>query len=177
MSNYVAFLRGINVSSQKLIKMADLSAIFMTMGFKNVKTYIQSGNVVFKAHKVSSPVLKKKLEKGLQASLGYEVLVAVRTLEEIRIMVQRDPFVGVKEGTDVKKYVTFLLEPTTASWSPAECAVKSGSDILYHDPFHIFWLSFPVGNGRYGFPNQIAEKALHVPATTRNWSTVLKIAT
>lgn len=75
MITYAAFLRGINVGGKKVIKMEDLSRILSSLGFKNVKTTIQSGNVIFETSETNSAVLTKKIEKKLQKSLRYEVSV------------------------------------------------------------------------------------------------------
>ena len=77
MPKYIALLRGINVSGVKIIKMEDLRAYFAEMGFRDAKTYIQSGNVVFEANKQTLPALTKKITKGLEEVLGYHVPVAV----------------------------------------------------------------------------------------------------
>ena len=82
--NYIAFLRGINVSGQKLIKMAELKVMFEKAGYKNVRTFIQSGNVVFEAPKTKNETLAKKIEAMLEKALGYDVTVIVRTPDELK---------------------------------------------------------------------------------------------
>src|SRR5438552_19199303 len=108
MTKYIAFLRGINVSGQKLIKMEDLSRMFAEFGFHNVKTYIQSGNVIFETAEPNPDTLTEKIEQGLHESLGYEVTVILRTFLEVEDLVKRDPFKGTKADGNAKMYVTFL---------------------------------------------------------------------
>src|SRR6266404_3766400 len=96
MTSYVAFLRAINVAGQKLIKMKELAQIFAAAGCKNVRTYIQSGNVIFDYKSTNSAALSKKIERTLQQVLGYEVTVMLRTLSEVEALVRRNPFKKIK---------------------------------------------------------------------------------
>ena len=104
---YIAFLRGINVSGQKLIKMEALREYCALPGFDNIVTYIQSGNVLFDARKTGNAVLAGKLEKQLLQCTGFDIPVVVRSLEEIKKVIEKNPFTGPETGTD-KMYVTFL---------------------------------------------------------------------
>src|SRR2546426_1656886 len=114
MIRYVAFLRAINVGGQKLIKMQELARIFASAGFKNVRTFIQSGNVIFDSRSGNSAVLAKKIERALQQTLGYKVVVMLRTLAEIQEIVKRNPFKKTPPGADVMMFVVFLAdEPKT----------------------------------------------------------------
>ena len=167
---YVAFLRGINVSGQKLIKMEALSTLFSSLGFKEVKTILQSGNVVFETSEKDLRKIENKIEKGLVKKLG-EVRVFARTVEQMQKLVKLDPFSGKSEESH--RYVTFLNAPFTLDlplFSPKKdvevFAAKEGA--LFCIPHEI--------NGRYGFPNVFIEAKLKVPATTRNWKTILKVA-
>ena len=96
MTKYIAFLRGINVGGKKIVKMQDLAAIFVAGGFKNVKTHIQSGNVIFEASIKNSSTLTKKIESNLQESLGYAVPVLLRTISELAVLIKSDPFNKIK---------------------------------------------------------------------------------
>jgi uncharacterized protein (DUF1697 family) len=89
---YVALLRGINVGGHKLIKMKELARIFADAGFKNVRTYVASGNVIFESGSANRAALTRKIEKALQKALGYDVTVVLRTLSEIESIVNRNPF-------------------------------------------------------------------------------------
>lgn len=82
MTTYIAFLRGINVGGKKTIKMEDLVRVFASMGFRNVRTFIQSGKVIFDAPETGD-VLTRKIEKKLLKSFGYEVLVVLRTSDDL----------------------------------------------------------------------------------------------
>src|SRR2546425_2465522 len=114
MIRFVAFLRAINVGGRNLIKMEDLSRVFVRSGFKNVRTFIQSGNVIFDASETNPNVLAKRIEKKLHKSLGHEVTVIVRTIAELEDILKRNPFKKIKPGADVVMFATFLsAEPNS----------------------------------------------------------------
>src|SRR5476649_968641 len=108
MKRYVAFLRGINVAGQKLIKMELLREIISMPGFKNVVTYIQSGNVAFDAKETDTDLLREKIEKKLLKDLGYEIPVVVRSVDELRVVIANNPFDKIGENNKTTIYVNFL---------------------------------------------------------------------
>jgi uncharacterized protein (DUF1697 family) len=170
MPTYLAMLRGINVSGQKLIKMEQLRASFEALGFSDVKTYVQSGNVVFKSAKISETSLTAKIAREILDDFGHSVSVLVRTPVELGAVL-KSPF-AKKAGIDVGRlYVTFLSQP----------APKSADEILktlvaQSEQFHVsgreIYLHCPDGYGNTKFSNNAIEKKLSAQATTRNWRTV-----
>ena len=175
MIKYVALLRGINVGGRKLIKMEDLSRVFARSGFKNVRTFIQSGNVIFDAAQTNSDVLARKIEKTLLESFGHEVTVIVRTIAELEDILKRNPFKKIKPGADVVMFVTFLsAEPNSRPKLPLISATENLEVFAIQDRA-AFILARRKKNGASGFPNNFIEKQLGVSATTRNWTTVGKI--
>ena len=174
MINYVAFLRGINVGGHKQIKMAELGRIFKSLGFKNVKTYILSGNVLFETTRTKPEVLIRMIETGLHSALGYEVAIILRTIAELEALMKSDPFKQVKPDADTKKYVTFLSEKHKSKlkvpvWSP-----KKDWEIIHLKPREVFVVAYPV-KGRYGESMALIEKEFGKSSTTRNWNTVIKV--
>ncbi len=163
------------MSGQKLIKMDDLTAIFTGSGYKNVKTFIQSGNVVFDAKESDRDALVLKVSSMLNNSLGYHVDVMLRTYDEINQLVVADPFGSIEQGRDVKKYVTFVNEPMNGSFKLPFMSPAGDVEVFKIEGPTIFSLALPAKEGRYGFPNIFIEKLLKVPATTRNWNTVCKM--
>jgi len=107
MTQYIAFLRGINVGGHGAVTMVDLKKIFEACGFKDVKTIATSGNVAFSAAQAEAAVVKKA-EAELKKRLGRETPVHVRSLEELRKMVQADPYKGFSIPDDAKRVITFL---------------------------------------------------------------------
>ncbi len=175
MTRYVAFLRGINVGGRGVLKMRELARMFASAGCEKVKTYIQSGNVVFETRAGDLERLQRKLEKRLRDHLGIEVKVMLRTSREIGNLVSIDPFKKAGRDPKAKRYVAFLYgEPRSKPELPLR-SPKEGIEVFLVKNLEAFSLSREV-KGRYGFPNNFIEKELGVPATTRNWNTVGKIA-
>ncbi len=175
MIRYVAFLRAINIAGQKLIKMEELARIFTAAGFKNARTYIQSGNVIFDAASANAGGLRKKIETTLQSVLGYEVTVILKPLAEIEAIVKRNPFRKVKAGADVVVFVVFLSgEPKRTPILPLVSKTEN-VEIFEVKDRTAFIISHRRKNGWFGYPNKFVEKELGVLGTTRNWNTVNKI--
>jgi uncharacterized protein (DUF1697 family) len=175
---YIAFLRGINVSGHKSIKMDELRKIFEKMGYKNVRTYIQSGNIVFESSKSKNEALAKKIEAGLEKSLGYDVTVVIRTKDEIENVIKNYPFGKVKNPESYKTDVAFLsAEPEKST--AKELELLSSKD----ETFKVIGTNvYTLRNLSKSFPDtllgkNILEKKLKVRATIRNWNTVNKILT
>ena len=175
MTRYVAFLRAINVAGQKLIKMQDLAQIFAAAGFKNVQTYIQSGNVIFDSRSTNSAALSKKIERTLQQALGYEVPIILRTLAELEALVKRNPFEKIKTGDEVVLFVVFLSNQTKPTPKLPLISIKESLELFEVKDGAAFVVARRKPNGRGGFPNAFVEKELGVVGTTRNWNTVNKI--
>lgn len=175
MQTFISILRGINVSGQKKILMTDLKKLYEGLSFTDVKTYIQSGNVIFKSDSKSSDIqLAKKIEKAISAKYNFEVTVIIRTKEELEKIILQNPFVKEK-NIDLKKlHVTFLSETPDkekieqikeADFLPDRFVIK-GKEIHLHI------------SGSYGetkLSNKFFENKLKVSATTRNWNTVNKL--
>ena len=104
---FVAFLRGINVGGNKQIKMADLVKCFEKLGLKDVKTYIASGNVIFESSE-SANKLKPTLEVSIKKTFGFESLIFIRSMDDLKLMVKSDPFKGVKISDKIRTDVAFL---------------------------------------------------------------------
>lgn len=172
MAKYMAFLRGINVGGHKIIKMKDLSNAFASLGFKNVKTFIQSGNVIFEDDKNANDSTKK-IESKLLKLAGYEVAVFLRTISDIEDMVRHNPFKETKFN-DAKKYVTFLYDKPKSKPKLPLMSSKKDVEVIGISNRELFCLAFQK-NGRFGFPNAFVEKEFGMKATTRNWNTVSKI--
>jgi uncharacterized protein (DUF1697 family) len=175
MIKYVAFLRGINVGGKKMIKMEELARAFVSLKFKNVSTYIQSGNVIFDAADTSAERLAKKIEKQLLKSFGHEVAVAVLTIAELKGILRSNPFKQIKPSEDIVTFVTFLAaEPAVKPKLPLQ-SVTENLEVFAIKNRAAFILCRRKKNGLFSFPNNFFEKQFGVAATTRNWNTVNKI--
>lgn len=171
MTKFIALLRGINVSGQKKIKMADLKKLFEDLKFNDVETYIQSGNVLFSTKSKNLDSVINKIEKGIEEHYGYKVQVILKTPGELGAALKRNPFLKSKKKDTGKLYYTFLSEKPSAEnlkklkeidYSPEEYVIDE--DRIY--------LFFPNGYGKAKMNINLFEKKLNLFATSRNHRTV-----
>ncbi len=175
MQKYISMLRGINVSGQKKIKMDALRTLYAALHFKNVKSYIQSGNVIFESDELDTSRLAKQIGAQIEQTFGFLVPIMIRTPEQFQNLLENNPFLGEKTEDIRQLYVTFLDEasPIGALDALVKFATKS-------EEFHLrgkeIYLFYPNGAGRSKLSNNLIERKLGVTATTRNWRTVSKLA-
>jgi uncharacterized protein (DUF1697 family) len=168
MSTAISMLRGINVGGQKKVAMDELKACYESLGLANVKTYIQSGNVIFEHRSADKGVLIEKLERGIRARFGFEVAVTIRTKEEMRRVIENLPFEPQKKE---KAHVTFLFA-NRLDVPSAEIDKMRAEGEEYSISGAEIYLFLPHGYGRTKLSNSFFERKLKVLATTRNWRTV-----
>ena len=172
---YVAFLRAINVAGHGTLKMADLRAAFERAGAREVRTVIQSGNVLFDASRRDAPGIIRRVRASLGGSSGEGPAVIVRDDAEVRALIAREPFAGYARSGLIKFYVAFFArEPARVPPLPIVSA-KEALDAIAVEGREAFIVSRLKPSGFFGFPNNFIEDALGVTATTRNWSTVTLI--
>jgi uncharacterized protein (DUF1697 family) len=171
MKTHVALLRGINVSGNKMVKMEHLRGIFETLHFQNVKTYIQTGNVIFETKEENPELICDKIEKELEKVLGFEVPVILRTIEELEDSMKNNPFEGT-ESSENDGYITFLSSIPTDQAIDKVKTYKSDTDELRFLNREVYLLCPNKGYGKTMYSNTFLEKRLGVSATTRNWKTV-----
>jgi uncharacterized protein (DUF1697 family) len=163
---YVAFLRAINVGG-RFVKMDVLAKIFSDAGFKNVRTFIQSGNVIFDSGETDSDLLADKIEKLLQKKLGYEVDTMIRTLDELEAMVKRNPFKKLPE--DAKISVAFMSAELKEKIATPLFSPKRDVEIIEVKGRDAFCVHHLIGD-KWGYPNLFIEKTFKVRTTVRFWS-------
>jgi len=170
MSTYIALLRGINVSGQKKIKMAELRQHLSALGFEQVQTYIQSGNVVFQCPAQATANLAKAIQDKIQLVYGWQVPTTVLEPGTLQQVLAHNPYLN-EHGADPKHlYVTFLQQPPAAEQLATLETLKAGQEqfMLYQ---HWLYLYLPHGAGRTKLDNNTLERKLNTQATTRNWKT------
>ena len=171
---YIALLRGINVTGHRIVKMEALRKSCAALGWEQVRTYVQSGNVLFQARKQDADGLAQSLQGKILRDFGYDVAVVMRTAEEIRAALHNNPFLK-RKGVDTSRlYVTFLPRV------PEKAAVKALEKLRAEpDEFQCsgkeIHLYLPNGAGRTKLSINVFEKLLSVRATMRNWNTVNKL--
>ncbi len=167
---YIAFLRGINVGRKNRIKMADLKLFFQSIGFKNVKTYLQSGNVIFDGDFTDTEKIAADMERGLDETFGLSIKVILRSLKELEAIINVNPLLKDPEIQHDKLHVTFLKDHRNGS-----IHVKMGKNDKFEFNGTEIYLYLPEGYSRTKLTNNLWEKKLNVIATTRNWKTVNKL--
>ncbi|MNJ95198.1 hypothetical protein D3C87_129050 [compost metagenome] len=174
---YLALLRGINVSGKKIIKMEDLRKLMMSAGYENVKTYIQSGNIIFESKEISKDKIARNIEMLVEKQYGFEVSVFVSDLADIEHAVDNNPFSEgrTEEEAGFKKlYVTFLSEKPSGENIEKLRLAPIGNDLIeIVDTILYFQLESKASDSKLS--NNLIESKLKVKATTRNWNTTLKL--
>jgi len=171
---YISLLRGINVSGQNKILMTDLKALYISLGFCDVLTYIQSGNVIFTSELKEDEIVTL-IEKVISKKHGFFVPVQVREVQVFANLIAKCPFVEldlVEEGTRV--LVTFLSSvPSEEHVAKLMSYVKEPERLVLVG--REVYLYCPHGYGKTKLSNVFIEKKLGVSVTTRNWKSVLKL--
>lgn len=170
---FVALLRGINVGGRNKLPMADLAAVFTDAGCDNVQTYIQSGNVVFRASAATATRIPTVVAKRIADGFGLQVPVVLRSADELSMVADNNPFLRV--GADpAQLHVAFLEsapgKPQVAALdpnrSPPDAFRVRGREIYLH---------LPNGVARTKLTNAYLDTTLKSVSTVRNWRTVLKL--
>jgi uncharacterized protein (DUF1697 family) len=172
METYISLLRGINVSGQKKILMTELKLLYEKIAFTKVRTYIQSGNVIFSiAKKKDSKELAGMIAIALFEKYGFEVPVLVFTKKEIEEIVSHNPFLADEQKDRDKMHVT-LLESLPGQEEINSLAGIESSPDLFSRVGKAVYLFCPNGYGNTKLNNNFFEKKLKQKATTRNWKTM-----
>ena len=175
MPTFISILRGINVSGQKQIKMADLKALYETLNLKQVTTYIQSGNVVFSSNKkISTKVVETEIESAIKKHYGFDVPVLLRSHTEWKTTIKNNPFAKDADKDVSKMHVVYLAnKPDLSSIEKLENAKQVSEE--FQITGNQVYLYCPNGYGKTKLSNNFLEKVLKTTATTRNWKTVNKL--
>jgi uncharacterized protein (DUF1697 family) len=170
MNIYIAILRGINVGGKRMIKMDALKQLFASLGFSNIETYIQSGNVFFQCKKTSEEKLAVTIAKEIENVFKFDVPTIVKNVEELNQIITNNPFTK-----DKKKQVEFL-HVTFLATAPAKENIDRIIKLTFGDDVfaiidNAVYLYCPNGYSNSKLTNGFFENKLKVIATTRNWKT------
>jgi uncharacterized protein (DUF1697 family) len=168
---YVAFLRGINVGGRS-VKKEQLHETFSLLGFSSVSTFRQSGNVVFESSRTDAQKLIPQIEAALKTALGYDVEVFIRSISQIKALVDMDVFRG-ESLEDSSFLVTFLKTAQKFPLSLPVVIPKSNAQVIKADDREIY--SITHGGGEGALPNPFVEAKLKVKTTTRNLNVLVGI--
>lgn len=170
--DYIALLRGINVGGHT-VKMDTLRRYFEELGFGNVRSYIQSGNVFFIADETDRAALAERIERHLRAALGYDVPVCLRTVTELEQVAAAEPFAGLSVTPDMRLCVMFTADAIPADLALPLRSPKGDMEIVAtteHEAFVVWYLKDGRPPASYGF-----EGVLGKTTTTRFFHTTAKI--
>jgi uncharacterized protein (DUF1697 family) len=174
MTKYLALLRGINVSGHNMIKMDALKKMLDSMGFQNVETYIQSGNVFLESEEENAASIGFKIKQEISKVFGYDVPVIMISKTDLELCFKNNPFLKEKDCDIKKLYVAFISKELTAAaindlkisnFKPDEAAIDSNR----------IYIKYAIGAGKTNLDQKYIEKKLNVVATIRNWNTVTKL--
>lgn len=174
MNTYIALLRGINVSGHKIIKMAELKKMFEDIGFQNVKTYIQSGNVVFQTNESDIVELEKSIRKAIEETFGFEVHVKILIPEEIKAALTENPFLK-DDSLDIKQHYFVFLDqiPSEENWNILKNLELKGEQMALFEK--VLFVYYTNGAGQSKLTTNLIESKLKVAATSRNLNTTKKM--
>ena len=171
----IALLRAVNVGGTGRLAMADLRDFFGELGFGNVRTLIQTGNVVFESDEMSGAELEAFLEAEAAERLGLETTFLIRTPGEWERLIGGNPFPEKAKDDPRRLFAMALKEPPNAKAVNAlECAIP-GPERVRVSGKHLY-IDYPTGVGTSKLTNVLIERKLQTRGTARNWNTVLKIA-
>jgi uncharacterized protein (DUF1697 family) len=174
MQTYISFIRGINIGGNKKVSMELLKEVYSSLGLSNVKTFGQSGNVVFEYSEGKSEILSKKIEDKLKKDIGFEVSVLIRTKEELKKAIESNPFSAISKEELSKVCVAFLSDiPSKDNLGEIE-KIKDSSEKFVIAGKEIY-LFFQKGYGRTKLTNNFFEKKLKVKSTTRTVNVIKKL--
>lgn len=170
----VALLRAVNVGGHNKIRMQELCRLFESLGLRGAQSYVASGNVVFKTAAKDPARLQKKIEDAVEQANGFRPGVILRTADEMKDVVRRNPF-AKRSGIEANKLVVSFLTGEPEAESKQKIAqIKVGPEELYLDGRELY-IYYAGGIGTSKLTAALIERAIKVSGTARNWNTVTKL--
>ena len=174
MTTFVSLFRGINVGGHQMVRMDALKELYASLGFKDIVTYIQSGNIVFTSEDADLSQLPRLIEDGFAQKFGFHAKVMVRTSAEFRDIIENNPFQN--QPMRESKWVVVMFLATRPERTALEDLQKT-----YGGPEEIcmigqeLYIYYPNGIGRSKLTLTLIEKKLKTMGTGRNWNTILQL--
>jgi uncharacterized protein (DUF1697 family) len=171
---YISILRGINVSGQKCIKMDALRKMYENLGFKDIRTYAQSGNVIFQSREYRIDELEQIIRAQIKKDFGFDVPVILLPSDRLEKIVENNPFARDLNKDIAFMHVTFLsAKPKEFKRETIEAKKTVKEEIIFSD--EAIYLYCPGGYGKTKLSNNFLETVLKVEATTRNWKSTTEL--
>ncbi len=175
MTTYVALLRAVNLGGRSQVAMSDLRHLLSGLGFDDVQSLLQSGNLVFKTDAGTGAKLEAKLEAETQKRLRLKTAFFVRTAQEIDAVIAGNPFPAEAQRDPSHLLIVFLKDAPQGNAVEALRAAIKGPELVQAKGKHAYTV-YPAGIGRSRLTNAVIEAKLGIQGTGRNWNTVLRLA-
>jgi uncharacterized protein (DUF1697 family) len=170
----ISLLRGVNVGGNRKVKMDDLRSLYESLGFTNVQTYINSGNVLFSAAARDPARLRKRIEDAIESACGFRSDVILRTSADLRDVIARNPF-AARPGLEANRFaIHFLAADPSAEARQRVLAINAAPEEL-HIHGRELYIYYTNGMARPKLSLPGVEKTLGILGTSRNWNTVRKL--
>jgi uncharacterized protein (DUF1697 family) len=170
----ISMLRGVNVGGHHKIKMDALRALYESLKFEDPRTYVQSGNVIFRSKEKNSAALANKIQNAIERTFGFRPDVILRTPDELRKAIAASPFPAHRKLEPGKILVTFLAAEPGPEAQATLLTLKKHPEELHLQGRELY-IYFPDGAGRSKLPWSSVEKLLKTTGTARNWNSVTKM--
>jgi len=171
---YIAFLRGINVSGHHKVPMAELRKELVKLGFTNVITLLNSGNVIFESNPKNEESMEQSIADHLEKVFGFQIPALIRNADDISELINRNPFKNVEVTKNIRLYISFLKEKTSAEIS-IPFSTKDGSFQILEIRDRTIVSVVYLTNTKTTKAMEILEKFFGKNITTRNWNTINRI--
>ncbi len=170
----ISMLRGVNIGGHHKIKMDALRSLYLSLKLEDPRTYVQSGNIIFRTKEKNSAALPKKIGTAIERTFGFLPEVILRTPEEFRRAIAASPFPAHRGLEPGKILVTFLADEPGSEASATLLRFKDHPEEI-HLKGRELYIYFPNGAGKTKLPWSSVEKLLKTPGTARNWNSVTKM--
>jgi uncharacterized protein (DUF1697 family) len=170
----ISMLRGVNVTGYNKIKMDALRALYESLKFESPRTFITSGNVIFRTRQKNSPALAKKIQNAIETAFGFRPEVILRTTDELRSAIAASPFPSHRNLHPSKILVTFLTGEPGLEVHATLLGLKGYREELYLKGRELY-IYFPDGVGNAKLPWSKVEKLTQTTGTARNWNSVMQM--
>jgi uncharacterized protein (DUF1697 family) len=170
----ICMLRAVNVGGHNLIPMEALRRLCEAMGLRDARTYVQSGNVVFRTKEWNLVRLANRIQKGIERKFGFSPGVVLRTPAELKRGIAKNPFAGRPGIEPGKLLVTFLASDPGAEARRKVLEIQADPEEVHMHGRELY-IYYPNGIGRSKLSGAVLEKTLGTPGTARNWNSVTKL--
>jgi uncharacterized protein (DUF1697 family) len=174
MTVIISMLRGVNLGPNRRVKMEALRSLYESLRLRDVRTYVQSGNVIFRTEERDIALMTKRLQKAIEKTFGFQCDVILRTTSELRGVIARNPFANRRGIEPSKLLVTFLASDPGEEARKQVRKIKTNPDELWIDGREMYTY-FPNGMARPKVSWAAIEKILKISGTGRNWNSITKL--